>query len=116
MAFEVWLHHVAHDRELKVTAVKVVKRWLNQTLSHAVDLWLHFVSVQKVQRQESASQLHISNLEGQLAVVKLDLESRQEQVISKIFPPQVSSFPERTHMHAHVLTTHIAAATSTGEL
>ena len=116
MAFEVWLHHVAHDRELKVTAVKVVKRWLNQTLSHAVDLWLHFVSVQKVQRQESASQLHISNLEGQLAVVKLDLESRQEQVISKIFPSQVSSFPERTHMHAHVLTTHIAAATSTGEL
>ena len=116
MAFEVWLHHVVHDRELKVTAVKVVKRWLNQTLSHAVDLWLHFVSVQKVQRQESASQLHISNLEGQLAVVKLDLESRQEQVISKIFPSQVSSFPERTHMHAHVLTTHIAAATSTGEL
>ncbi len=83
MAFELWSQHLMRDRELKGTAVKVIKRRLNQTLSHAIDLWLDFVSALKAQRHESVSQMHISNLEGQLALVKVDLESRQEQVLSK---------------------------------
>ena len=80
LAVETWAQRLQHQKKIRAKAGMAGRRWVRYAMLHVVNRWLKMVADKQKERKQSEMRIEISNFEGQVELLNIDLASREGQV------------------------------------